>query len=548
MSRSSDVLLSTDQLGHTLPDGRTLFAGLSLGFGRERTGLVGRNGTGKTTLARMLAGEVQPAAGAVVRHGRVAYLPQARDGSTGAAGAAAMGTVADALGVAPRLRALDRVLAGSTAAADYDVVGDDWDLRERVVADLSRFGLGHLPLDRPMTAVSGGEATRIGLARRVLERPDFLILDEPTNDLDGAGRASLYRFVDEWRAGLLVITHDRALLERVDRIVELSGLGARVYGGGWSLYEARRSAESEAGERELAHARKSLRETERAVQAARERQERRTGRAHRTRHTANLPKILIGYRRDRGEATTRRLGEVGERRIAERRERIQAARARLEVVRRLELKLAETGLPAGRLVAELTNVSHTWSGADAPVLADVSLTIVGPERVAITGANGSGKTTLLRILTGDLAPSAGSARLALPRDSVAYLDQRAGLLRPDLSVLDNVRATNPDLDPSAARHLVAQFLFRGEAALPAVGQLSGGERLRAALACTLGASRPPQLLVLDEPTNHLDLDSLRAVEDVVAAYDGALVVVSHDESFLDAIGIERRVSVARPSG
>jgi ATPase subunit of ABC transporter with duplicated ATPase domains len=558
MSRSSQVLISADGLGYTLPDGRILFAGLSFGLGRERVGLVGRNGIGKSTLAGILAGQLEPATGRVVRAGRVAYLPQSRTerppeprsearpaepGSADVPGppSSAAGTVAGAMGVGHRVAALDRLLAGGTDPADYRVVGDDWDLRERLTAELTRVGLGHLALDRPATAVSGGEATRLALAGRLLERPDVLILDEPTNDLDAGGRSALYRLVEEWTAGLLVITHDRALLERVDRILELSSLGARFYGGGWALYQAQREAEAAAAAQELAHARRALKQTERAVREARERQDRRTARAHRARHTANMPKILLGYRKDRGESTTGRLGDIGERRIAERHTRIQEARARVEEVDRLRLTLPSAGLHSTRLVAQLGDVAYTHPGAAAPVFEEVHLTLVGPERMAITGPNGAGKTTLLRILAGDLAPTHGTARLGIQRREVAYLDQRADGLDPDRSVLDNLRMANPDLQVGAARQALAGFLFRGDAVRAPVRDLSGGERIRAALACVLIARRPPKLLLLDEPTNHLDLDSLEAVEDAVAAYDGALVLVSHDERFLEAVGIEKEL-------
>ncbi|HKG95906.1 MAG TPA: ABC-F family ATP-binding cassette domain-containing protein [Gemmatimonadaceae bacterium] len=547
MSRPSGAppLLTTDQLGFTLPDGRALFAGLTLGFGRERTGLVGANGVGKSTLVRLLVGELRPSSGGVTRRGRIAYLSQRRD-ARAAAGAVpddASRTVAAALGVADALAALDRVLGGGADPADFDRVGADWDLRERVEAELARFGLEHLAPERPVATLSGGEATRVALAGLVLGRPEMLVLDEPTNDLDAPSRDALYRFVEGWAGGMLVITHDRALLSRVDRIVELSTLGARSYGGNYDVYEAQRAAEEGAAAHDLAHARKELRKTERAAQAMRERQARRDGRGKRERATANAPKIWLNMQRERSQATSGRVGELAERLVGERRGRVAAARARVEVRERLALDLPPSGLPAGKVVVAAAGLRYAHPGAAAPVLGGLDLLIVGPERVALTGPNGSGKTTLLRLLAGELPPGAGAVRLGVAADAVAYLDQHAARLRPERSVLDNFRAANPSLDATATRHALARYLFRADAALARVDTLSGGERLRAALACTVNALRPAQLLLLDEPTNHLDLDSLRAVEDVLASYDGALVVVSHDETFLDAIGVERRVEL-----
>ncbi|HEX5869816.1 MAG TPA: ATP-binding cassette domain-containing protein, partial [Longimicrobium sp.] len=201
-------------------------------------------------------------------------------------------------------------------------------------------------------------------------------------------------------------------------------------------------------------------------------------------------------------------------------------------------------VPAGKTVVELDAATYRHPGAASPVLDGVSLRIAGPERVAITGPNGSGKTTLLRLITGDLRPSAGTVRVGLPPHEVAFFDQHARRLRDDASVLENYRAANPEVDETAARHALARFLFEGDAVHQAAGSLSGGQRLRAALACALNGWHPPRLLILDEPTNHLDLDSLEALEQVLRGYDGALLVVSHDAAFLDAIGIERRVELA----
>jgi ATPase subunit of ABC transporter with duplicated ATPase domains len=340
---------------------------------------------------------------------------------------------------------------------------------------------------------------------------------------------------------LVVVTHDRALLARMDRIVELGPLGTRVYGGGWELYAAQRAAETAAAERALADAQRSLRGAERVARETRERQQRRASRGRRDAASANMPKVLLGMRRETSERTSARLDAAGERQVADARERVARARERVEIREQLALGLPPSGLRDGKMVVEATGLRFAHAGGRA-LLDGVSLAIVGPERVSIVGPNGSGKTTLLRLLAGELAPEDGTVRLGVPRTRVAYVDQHAGARLPaHLTVLDAMRRANPGLDESASRHALARHLFRGDAALAPVRALSGGERVRAALACALHAEHPPQLLLVDEPTNHLDLDSLRAVEEMLAAYDGALVVVSHDATFLDAIDMERQV-------
>ncbi|MGD2047164.1 MAG: ABC-F family ATP-binding cassette domain-containing protein [Gemmatimonadota bacterium] len=543
MPSPAGSLVIVEGLSHALGDGRLLFQDLALGLGRERVGLVGANGVGKSTLARILAGELRPSTGAVLRSGRVAYLPQQRTPVDGPREPGAPSTVAEALGIAPRLNALARIEAGSTDPADFDEVGTDWDVAERATSELGRLDLAQLGLDRTLASLSGGEATRVTLAGLVFDDPDVAILDEPTNDLDAASRRALYQWVESWRGGLLVISHDRELLARMERILELTPVELRSYGGDYAAYEAQKRSEHQAAARKVAHARKELRKTERDVQAARERQERRTGRGHRDRLLGGVPKVLLGIRKDRAEGTTGRLADLGDKRIAERRERLGEAQDRVADRGQLGVALRSTGLHATRMVLEMGGVRYTHPGAGTPTLVDATLVVRGPERVAVTGSNGAGKTTLLRLAMGELKPDVGVVKLGVPPDDLAYLDQRASLLRHGATVLDCFRDANPELDLTESRYALARYLFTGDAALASVDALSGGERIRAALACTVGASRPPSFLLLDEPTNHLDLDSIRAVEGALQEYDGALVVVSHDAAFLEAIGMERELAL-----
>jgi ATPase subunit of ABC transporter with duplicated ATPase domains len=535
-THQSDVRVVAERLAFSLADGRTLFSDLTLGFGRERTGLVGLNGAGKSTLVRLLAGELRPSAGTVVRAGSLGYLPQDFR-------VRADQPLASVLGIAGRLARVERVLAGEADAEDLDHIGGDWDLRERAEAVLARLGLAHLSLDRPVLDVSGGEATRVALAGVLLAEPDFLLLDEPTNNLDAAGREALYGFVEGWTGGLLAVTHDRGLLRRMDRIVELTPGGARVYGGGYELYRAQRDAEADAASRELASAQATLRAARREAQAMRERQARRDSRGKRVAAEGGIPRIMLGMMKENAEGTGARVRETGARLVADGRARLDAARERVDEHARLALELPSAAVPAGKTVVELDGVTYAHPGAASPVVDGVSLRMTGPERVAIVGRNGSGKTTLLRLITGELRPDAGTVRVGLPAEEVAFFDQHTRRLRDDASVLENYRTANPDVDETAARHALARFLFEGDAVHHPAGSLSGGQRLRAALACALNGWHPPRLLLLDEPTNHLDLESLEALEQVLRGYDGALLVVSHDAAFLDEIGIDRRIEL-----
>jgi ATPase subunit of ABC transporter with duplicated ATPase domains len=326
----------------------------------------------------------------------------------------------------------------------------------------------------------------------------------------------------------------------MDAVVELTSLGATRYGGNWSSYRAQKAVELAAVRHDLAHAEKHLSEIERKVQDAAERKAHKDRAGKKKRAKGDMPRILAGARKDRSEDSGGKATEIAERRRAEAVDAVDTARRRIEILQPLSVKLPSTRLPAGREVVWLDRVCAGYQ-PQRPVLRDLSLAIVGPERVAIAGPNGSGKTTLLKLIAGELRPVSGTVRV---RPDFALFDQKVSLLDPSVSILGNFGRLNPRAGANECHAALARFMFRADAALQEVGSLSGGQLFRAGLACVLGGATPPSLLILDEPTNHLDLESIEAVEAGLRAYDGALLVVSHDEAFLEAIGITRRLDLA----
>lgn len=528
----SSIVVS--KLGWALPDGRPLFSDLDLTFGPERAGLVGRNGVGKTTLLKIVAGELAPRSGQVRVNGRTAVLRQSVQVGPDE-------TVADLFGVREALALLARAARGEASAED--LTHADWTLPTRLETALARLGLSAEP-ETKLATLSGGQRTRAGLAALVFAEPDFLILDEPTNNLDRDGRAAVIALLADWRAGAIVISHDRELLERMDAIVEMTSLGATRFGGGWSAYRARKALELAAAHHDLADAEKRVADLARTAQATLERKARKDGAGRRKAAKGDAPRILLGMMKERSETTSAEHARLVEKRRAQAEADVAKARERIEVLQPLSVTLAPTRLAASKMVLRLTDVTAGYEPG-APVIKRLSLDIVGPERMAVTGPNGSGKSTLLSLITGALAPWSGEVRVMAPW---AMLDQRVSMLDPALSIRANFLAINPGADENACRAALARFTFRADAALQVVATLSGGQMLRAGLACVLGGPSPPQLLILDEPTNHLDIDSIEAVEAGVRAYDGALVIVSHDEMFLRAVGVTRRLEMLAAGG
>ncbi|WP_316766132.1 ABC-F family ATP-binding cassette domain-containing protein [Streptomyces sasae] len=516
-------------LSFAWPDGSPVFEGLDVAFGPGRTGLVGVNGSGKSTLLKIVAGELVPADGTVKVAGEVGHLPQNVTLDTAL-------RVDEALGIAARRAALHAIEAGDVSEAHFETVGDDWDVEERALVTLGELGLGHIGLDRTVGEVSGGESVLLRLAALLLRRPDVLLLDEPTNNLDLYARRRLYAAVESWPGVLIVVSHDRELLDLVDQIADLRAGEVTWYGGTFSAYEEALAVEQEAAERMVRVAESDVRKQKRELSDAQVKLARRKRYGQKMFEQKREPKIVMGARRRAAQESAGKHRIMHEERLAEARERLDEA---VEAVRdddEIRVELPFTAVPPGRNVLTLQNLELAH-GSHVKGIVDLR----GPERIALIGRNGSGKTTLLRTIAGELAPVAGAAHTHVP---LRFLPQRLDVLDGELSVAENVARFAPGATNNRVRARLARFLFRGARADQKAATLSGGERFRAALAALMLAEPAPQLLMLDEPTNNLDMPSVRQLTSALESYEGALIVASHDLPFLESIGITRWLLMA----
>lgn len=526
----TEPFLTLQQAAFAWPDGQRVFSNLDFHLDRRRTGLVGRNGVGKSVLARLLAGRLAPSGGRCLQAGSIHYVPQQ-------IACPADATVAAVAGVQPVLDALARIEAGTVAAADFETVGDRWDMRQRLAGLLEEQGLGHLTPERPAASLSGGELTRIALLGAWLTDPDVLLLDEPSNHLDRPRRERLLGKLRAWPKGLVVISHDRELLEIMQRIVELSPTGLRDYGGGYAFYAQVRAQEQAHALQELDHRKAEQRRGEAELREKQENLDRRQSRGARDGREANQAAILLGGRRQRSQVSAgKRQREQDARREALAQSVRDAAR-RVRDEADVALLAPDLSVAAQRKAVTLENLELPF-GAAAGRRFD--LAILGRQRIGVTGPNGSGKSTLLKVLAGAIAPAAGRCTVHVPS---AFLDQSLDLLDADRSPLQQLLAENPSATQADLRTRLALLGLAGDAVLKPSARLSGGERLKAALACALYRAHPAELLLLDEPTNHLDLHSQAALEQMLRQYRGALVVVSHDPVFLDRITLDRRLDM-----
>lgn len=531
MSHISQVLIH--QLSFVLPTGKPLFEQLSFAISKHKTGLVGKNGVGKSTLIKLITSELIPASGSILIEGRIAYVPQNPVIHPGI-------TVASLLGFEEKLQAFQRISEGSIDEHDYAILNEDWYVEERLQQQLQAFGLNHLPYHRPLTLLSGGEITRLLLAKVFFSDADFLLLDEPTNHLDKLAREQLYDAIQKWKGGLIVISHDRALLNLMEEIIELNTLGASCYGGNYDFYAEQKIIEKKARELQLHDAKKLMQKTKKSIQGSREKHEQKQSYGRELRKSGSIDKMAANSKKGRSERTQSKLLIKEERLLNQAETQIQSARDSIEITEEITIDLPATKVPNGKMILDIENFTFSYPNSTVAIINNFNLILQGPERIALTGSNGSGKTTLINLILGALNPLSG--RIKIGTEYVSYLDQKASLLIPELSVLDNFLRLNPDAKEHDAYRSLAPFLFKNVAALKCVKDLSGGERLRALLACVLMSTRPPQLLILDEPTNHLDLQSIESVESALKNYQGAMIVISHDQRFLENVGVERVIS------
>ena len=576
--------ITLDHISYAHPSEPPLFVNLSAVFSAPLTGLIGDNGCGKTTLMRLIFGDLTPDSGSLAVPERMAYLPQDL-------GLDREQTLAELCGISEILWALQAVESGEYSPELYDTIGDNWDVEERTLTALATYGFTpgtQVDRDNPdtvralfarqMHSFSGGEAVIAALASLMVSDPEFILLDEPTNNLDSAAKAQLFTALEALPCPALIISHDRDLLERMHVIAELhadrQGLAhLRLFEGNYSTYRQALDTEQQAAQRRVSEAKNRVRSAHREWVHAQEIISKNMAQVWKD----DQPDTILALAKDasRQAAAKLRVLRVGKQEQAQ--EEYQNAQNEVRVQEKIYAELSQQPLPAGRKVLELSRVDSRCvdsrvsretfaiqqptkvdslhispAGADSesqqgtPAERPEHLILSGPEHLRITGANGSGKTTLLEAIA-----HAGDPEYRSPVEPAyrveyciegAYIPQRI-TLDPELTLLQSVQRANPGVSEQHLRDQLARLLFRRESVHHKTSELSGGERFRAAVAQVLLADPVPQLLMLDEPTNNLDISSVDWLVQALEAYTGALIVVSHDEDFCRRIRIDRTLAL-----
>lgn len=502
------------------PTGDTLFGPLNLSLEPSLCALVGRNGSGKTRLLRLLAGLDEPATGHIERFGSHFYVAQQHVISS-------QTTLAELLGYNAIFAARKRIDSGDYQPDDLALLDGYWDIAERLSEAFINAKLPPFDPDKPAGELSGGERIRALLCGAFTAEADFMLLDEPTNHLDRQGRAWFYDQLSRYQGGVLVASHDRELLAQVPRILELSASGLRSYGGNYADYQAQRDAEQQAARAALEHAATERKRTRARMQKEHDDSQRRSAKTLRTVDTLNIASFeRVKYK----GAAKERIG-TWKKQHSEQNEALNAAvnkaRERVEDDNPVMFTLPGSQVPEGKQVLVLEDL--VLPHVPVPPL---TWRMDGPMRVALKGPNGCGKSTLLKTILGEMTPRSGTCKVSV---SCAYLDQHLSRLDLSQSVMTHLNLSHTPLEEGVLRTRLAQLQLGADKVMLPLAALSGGERLKAALACVLWRAEATQLLLLDEPTNHLDLASVQAIEAALAGFPGALLVVSHDEAFLSGL-------------
>lgn len=513
-------------LNFQIPNTKVQLTDINLSFAKQKYGLIGDNGIGKTTFFKLITGRLKPHSGRLVVPS-FSYLQQEPQKEQ---------TIQEVLEIDEIMAALFRIQNGSIAAHDFDLAQNNWDLEQRIKLLFDEWRIAYLQLNTPFSDLSGGEQTKIQIIKAILSQAELILLDEPTNHLDKNSRTKLMDWIEASKQLFIIISHDRKLLSKMDGILELNSKGMQIYGGNYELYCAQKEMMEASIAQKISQA---TRELSGVAQSKQDMLEKKSNNIS-VKKSKEKDKILKGFQKNQSEKSKSKLIQASDNKIEAATLNLQNLKNELEIKEKIKIALPKTHVPQQKIVLNIEHLEFSYSN-QVLLFKDFNLNITGPVRVAITGDNGSGKSTLSQIIMQKLKPQKGSVYIGV--EHVQYLSQFGDFADVNLSIIENFQAKNPDLSNQEAFTRLAQFNFRNIQAQKLIKHLSGGEKIRAGLAASLLSNHPPQLLILDEPSNHLDMGSLKAIEDILALYQGALIVISHDESFLEGLRIDKRIQL-----
>ena len=528
-------MLDAHNITYIHPDKSLLFRDISFSIGvHDKVALIGNNGVGKSTLLKLLAGYMQPSSGSVTYDSKPYYIPQHF-------GQFDELTIAGALQIETKLKALKEILDGNASSYNLEILKDDWSLMERCREALSHWELEHVSLNEKMSNLSGGQKTKVFLAGIEIHQPDIIFMDEPTNHLDAKSREILYRYIQNTRKTLVVVSHDRKLLDLLNPVCELEKNGIKTYGGNYSFYKAQKEAEEDALIHQLEEKEKSLKAAKKAQRETIERKQRQDIRGKRKKEREGVSRIAMNKLKNQAESSSAKLKNVHSEKIGSITHDLRETRKKLPDVSKIKMDFDDTSMHKGKVLAKLQDVNYTYT--DHMLWKDpMNFEILSKERINITGINGSGKTTLVKLILGELEPKQGKVKRA--DFNYVYIDQDYSLIKNDLTIYKQAQLFNDaGLQEHEVKIRLHRYLFDKEYWDQPCRILSGGEKMRLMLCCLMIRNHAPDIFVLDEPTNNLDIQNIEILTKAINEYEGTVMVISHDSYFLNEIKVNRCIEL-----
>ncbi len=557
--------ISIQQISYIHPDKEVLFSDLNFAISKgQKLGLVGNNGCGKSTLLQIIAGQLSPSSGVIVRPDDLYYIPQ-HFGQYDSL------TIAQALQIDSKRQALHAILAGDASTENFTLLDDDWNIEERSIAALDSWGIGH-PLSYPLHLLSGGEKTRVFLAGMNIHTPSVILMDEPTNHLDSSGRQRLYDWVEKWRSTLLAVSHDRTLLNLLPEICELEKHQITYYGGNYEFYKEQKALMQEALQQRIDEKEKALRAARKVARETAERRDKQNVRGEKANIKKGIPRIVLNALQGKSEKSTSKLNGVHQEKAEKLTDERNQLRGSLSPTAALKTDFNSSSLHNGKTLVTAKNINfgyypnqndndsqnendnpsenNTFDSSNSSKLpaqllwqAPISFQLKSGDRLRIEGTNGSGKTTLLKIITGQLEPQEGT--LTRADFSYVYLNQEYSIIDDRNSILEQAYAFNSrNLPEHEIKIILNRYLFPAPEWDKSCRKLSGGEKMRLAFCCLMISNNTPDMFILDEPTNNLDIQSIEIITNTIKKYTGTVIAISHDNYFIREIGVDQHIALS----
>ena len=561
--------ISIQQIRYIHPDKEVLFSDLNFAISKgKKLGLVGNNGCGKSTLLQIIAGQLSPSSGVIVRPDDLYYIPQ-HFGQYDSL------TIAQALRIERKQQALHAILSGDASNENFVVLDDDWNIEERSIAALDLWGLGQFTLSYPMNLLSGGEKTRVFLAGMDIHHPSVILMDESTNHLDSSGRQRLYDWVEKCRSTLLVVSHDRTLLNLLPEICELEKHQINYYGGNYEFYKEQKTLMQEALQQRIEEKEKALRIARKVARETAERRDKQNVRGEKNNIKKGVPRIVLNALQGKSEKSTSKLNSAHQEKAEKLTDERNQLQGSLSPTATLKTDFNSSSLHTGKILVTAKEINFGYyshsinshiqmnneaniadtgnhSGPDSHDIQDngdfkqqlwqtpISFQLKSGDRLRIEGANGSGKTTLLKLITGQLQPQEGN--LTRMEFTYVYLNQEYSIIDDRNSILEQAYAfNNRNLPEHEIKIILNRYLFPASEWDKSCRKLSGGEKMRLAFCCLMISNNTPDMFILDEPTNNLDIQSIEIITATIKNYTGTVIAISHDDYFIQEIGIEQRI-------